>query len=42
MLLLIQQCENSRSALLFVTHDSRLSLYFNAVLNLSLVNQASL
>lgn len=42
MQLLIQQCENSRSALLFVTHDSRLSLYFNAVLNLSLVNQASL
>ena len=41
MQLLIQQCENNRSALLFVTHDARLSCHFHTVVKLPFIDSAS-
>lgn len=40
MRLLVAQCERSRSALLFVSHDSRLAPYFGQVVDLPLANRA--
>ena len=41
MRLLVAQCERSRSALLFVSHDSRLAAYFQQVIDLPRINRAS-
>ncbi len=39
--LLIAQCERHRSALLFVSHDSRLADHFEQVVNLADINRAA-
>jgi putative ABC transport system ATP-binding protein len=40
MRLLVAQCERSRSALLFVSHDSRLAPHFEQVVDLPRINRA--
>jgi putative ABC transport system ATP-binding protein len=41
MAVLTAQCERSRSALLFVSHDTRLASHFDRVLDLPAVNRAA-